>query len=63
MAMHKSFRVREGQALQIRLEAYNIFNKTHFALPDTNLLSPQFGRITSTVGNPRRMQFAVRYHF
>ena len=69
MAMYKSFRIREGQAFQIRLEAYNVFNKTNFALPNTVLYSSSgernsnFGRLTSTVGNPRKMQFALRYQF
>ena len=63
MAMHKNFNFREGQAFQIRLEAYNIFNKTHFALPETNLYSSDFGRLVSTIGNPRKMQFALRYLF
>ena len=61
--MHKSFRLRQNQAFQVRLEAYNIFNNTRFGLPNTNLSSPEFGRITSTVGNARKMQFALRYQF
>ena len=63
MAMHKSFRISEGQSIQIRLESYNIFNKANFGIPDTNLGSSGFGRLTSTVGSPRKMQFAVRYNF
>ena len=63
VAMHKSFRLRQNQAFQIRLEAYNVFNNTRFGLPNTNLDSPEFGRITSTVGNARKMQFALRYQF
>ena len=63
VAMHKSFRLRQNQAFQIRLEAYNIFNNTRFGLPNTNLDSPEFGRITSTVGNARKMQLALRYQF
>ena len=63
VAMHKSFRLRQNQAFQIRLEAYNIFNNTNFGLPNTNMNSPEFGRLNSTVGNPRKMQFALRYQF
>ena len=63
VAMHKSFHFREGQAFQIRLEAYNVFNQTHFALPNTNLNSSEFGRLTSTVGSARRMQVGFRYQF
>jgi len=63
VAMHKSFRIREGQTVQIRLESYNVFNQTRFGLPNTNLTSPDFGRINSTVGNQRKLQFALRYQF
>ena len=63
VAMHKSFRIRQSQAFQIRLEAYNVFNNVRFGMPNTNLSSSEFGRITSTAGNPRKMQFALRYQF
>ena len=63
VAMYKNFYIRQSQAFQIRLEAYNVFNNTHLGLPDTNLTSSEFGRITSTVGTPRKMQFALRYQF
>ncbi|MDR1727651.1 MAG: TonB-dependent receptor [Acidobacteriota bacterium] len=63
ISMHKSFRVRESQAIQVRLEAYNVMNRTHYGLPDANLGSSGFGTITSTVGTPRKLQFAVRYQF
>jgi hypothetical protein len=63
MVLHKRFTVRENQFLQLRLEGYNLFNKTHYALPDNNLSSSTFGTITSTQGNPRLFQLALRYQF
>ena len=63
VAMHKSFRIRENQAFQVRLEGYNVFNSVRFGMPNTNLFSPEFGRITSTVGNSRRLQIGLRYQF
>jgi hypothetical protein len=63
VAMHKSFRIRQSQSFQVRMEAYNVFNNTHFGLPNTNLNSPEFGRLVSTVGNPRKLQFGLRYQF
>jgi len=63
MSLYKNFRFHGTQAIQLRLEAYNIFNNTHFATPDNNLRSPWFGTINSTVGNPRLMQVAFRYQF
>jgi hypothetical protein len=63
MVLHKRFTVRENQFLQLRLEGYNLFNKTRFALPDNNLSSSSFGTINSTQGNPRLFQFALKYQF
>ena len=45
--------------LQVRLEAFNLFNRTNFDLPDNFLGSPTFGRILSA-GAPRRFQFGLR---
>jgi hypothetical protein len=63
----------ERQKLQFRWEAFNVFNHTNFAAPGdptslTNsnniLLNPAaFGVITSTAGNPRQMQFSLRFDF
>ena len=60
---HKEFRVKEGQALQFRWEAFNLLNHPVWGFPNTNFSSPQFGRITSTNGSMRQMQFALKYNF
>jgi len=61
--LQKKFWLGEKKSIQFRIEAYNIFNNTRFAIPGTNLDSDDFGIITSTVGNPRRMQLALRFQF
>ncbi len=48
--------------VQLRLEAFNVFDRTNFNLPDAFLGSPTFGRILSA-GSPRRLQFGVRALF
>lgn len=48
--------------LQLRLEAFNVFNRANFDLPDAFLGSPTFGRILSA-GSPRRFQFGVKVLF
>jgi hypothetical protein len=63
VVLHKKFAIRENQFLQFRMEAYNVFNNTRLGLPNTNLFDSNFGRITSTVGNPRFLQLALRYQF
>lgn len=63
MALYKSFAINERQNVQLRIEAYNLFNRAHFGIPDGDISSPTFGRITSTVGTPRSLQVALRYRF
>jgi len=48
--------------LQLRAEAFNLFNHTNLDLPDAFFGSPTFGRILSA-GSPRRFQFGVRALF
>ena len=60
---HKDFRIKEGHALQFRMEAFNFLNHPVWGLPNANLSSPQFGRITSTSGSMRQMQLALKYTF
>jgi len=70
---------REGHKLSVRWEVFNVLNKqylnpdnftretyglpTDSELPNT-VAPPGFGQIFSSIyGNPRRMQFGVRYSF
>ncbi len=62
-ALQRRFRVREGQTIQFRAETFNTFNHPNWGIPGPNPdFGPFFGRIFSS-GNPRRMQFALRYDF
>ncbi len=48
--------------LQLRIEIFNVFNRTNLDLPDAFLGSPTFGRILSA-GSPRRVQFGFKALF
>ena len=62
--LQKNFRIpKEGHELQFRWEAYNLLNHPVWGFPNTSLSSPNFGRITSTSGSMRQMQFALKYVF
>jgi len=71
MGLYKTFKMpwSEGQHMQFRVTAYNLFNSVNF--DDTTLsLDPTspgtFGSITGTAGprgGAREMEFAVRYEF
>ncbi|MBI4474467.1 MAG: TonB-dependent receptor [Acidobacteria bacterium] len=48
MVIWKSFRIREGWGLQLRMEWYNLFNRTTFDVPSRTVLSSvPIGRISS----------------
>ena len=54
--------------LELRIEAFNLLNSFSWgtpavASPTINLGSGQFGRITTQQGDPRIMQFGIKYAF
>jgi carboxypeptidase family protein len=66
LAVLKNFKMpwSEKQLLQFRWESFNAFNHPSFNNPAANFGDPgSFGVITSTLSNPREMQFALRYEF
>ncbi|MBY0507093.1 MAG: carboxypeptidase regulatory-like domain-containing protein [Bryobacteraceae bacterium] len=60
--LFKQIPVREGHSVQFRAEFFNLLNHANLGLPNNNLQSAQFGRITSASG-PRIIQFALKYVF
>ena len=54
---------REGAKLQIRLEAFNVFNRVQFAAPDTNVGDATFGQITAQANQPRQVQVGLKLYF
>ena len=46
--------------LQFRADAFNLFNTPQFGFPNANIGSPTAGKITSTIGDNRSMQFALK---
>ena len=53
---------RELGAFQFRADIFNLINWTNLGQPDTTMTSPSFGQINSA-GDPRIIQFALRYDF
>ena len=57
---------REGASFELRMDAINVFNRTEYDNPSTNVLGPvSFGRIfgKSNVGGPRNIQLGARINF
>ena len=56
----------ERHQLQFRWEAYNVTNTVKFDPQSANLSltsTAKFGQLSSQLGNPRQMEFALRYTF
>ncbi len=64
LALSKNTKIRESQNVQFRAEFFNVFNHPNFANPALQRNTPgTFGTITTQAGNPRIIQFALRYSF
>jgi hypothetical protein len=63
VTVYKRFQVREGKYIQLRAEAFNVFNHTNFGNPSTNIYDSDFGTIRTTKGSPRSLQMALGFQF
>jgi hypothetical protein len=63
LAFSRNVSVGEGRRVELRIEAFNLFDTINWGNPNVTLNSATQGRITSTSGDPRIMQFAVKYSF
>lgn len=62
-SLFKNIRLTENTRIQLRMEAFNVFNHTNFFLGQVqNINSANFGRISQTFA-PRIVQFAARFEF
>lgn len=76
-ALTRVFKINERHEIDLRAEAFNVFNLTRLNDPIVTLNSPTFGESLaptntnagaaipgfSTVRDPRIMQFAIKYTF
>jgi hypothetical protein len=73
MGLFKNMRFTQDVNVQLRIEAFNIFNQVNFDIPGTTptdnriaVNQPNFGHITRTVpvtGDPRLIQFGLKVVF
>jgi outer membrane receptor protein involved in Fe transport len=63
--LNKSFRLPGSTKLEVRLEAYNLFNTIMYANPVTTISASDFGRTNSLASGTagRRLQYALRFEF
>ena len=62
LAITRRLTIPGGREFQLRWEIFNVLNHVNYGPPIVSLNSSNFGRITTT-GDPRIMQFAVKYSF
>jgi hypothetical protein len=63
LSIARAIRFGNRVRAELRWEIFNLLNTVNFALPENNIDSVDFGRITATIGGPRVSQFGVRLTF
>jgi len=63
ISIWKTTPIHRGVLFIFKAELLNAFNRHQFAVPDTNPTDSSFGIPTSTVSNPRNIQFTGRISF
>src|SRR5262249_12426274 len=70
LSLFRNFKVTERLNLQFRAESFNLTNTPHFANPNGNANSSNFGKILATqsgssdaVGRSRELRFGLRLSF
>ena len=62
MALSKTIQIKETRALELRLQATNVFNNVVFSAINTTVNSQTFGEVTS-VGSMRKLTAVARFRF
>jgi hypothetical protein len=62
MALNKVFQMKEGELLEFRIQASNVFNTPQYGNIDTNVNSRTFGQVIS-IGQMRTIQLSARFRF
>jgi len=63
ISLAKSFAIREQTRLDVRGEAFNLFNRTRFGNGSTSLNSTTFGVVNSQANSQRQMQVALKLYW
>lgn len=64
LSLFRSINFSEHRRLELRVETFNLFNWVNYGFPGSNASNlASFGKITSTQGDPRELQFALKFYF
>jgi hypothetical protein len=62
LSLFKNVSLGGGRSIQLRIEAFNVFNQARFNNPSGAIGTPNFGRITSAADG-RVVQLGMKYLF
>ena len=64
LSVFRSVPLGDARRLELRIETFNLFNWVNYGFPASSVSNLNtFGRITSTLGDPREIQLAVKFYF
>lgn len=63
VSLGKTFVATERLRIDFRAEAFNLFNRTVFRAPNSNLNSTSFGVVSGQLNAPRQMQAALKLYW
>ncbi|MCI0390175.1 MAG: TonB-dependent receptor [Acidobacteria bacterium] len=62
LSLQRNFKLTETSRLQVRAEAFNLFNRTNFTIPSAILGAVNFGQLINAE-DARQFQFALKLYF
>ncbi len=63
LSLAKTISMTDQVRLDVRLEAFNLFDRVVWGAPNTDFNSANFGMITSQGNSPRQMQFGLKLYW
>ena len=64
LSLFKQFPLGDVRKIELRFEFFNAFNHANFANPATSMANTAtFGKVSSTINDPRQIQMAGKFYF
>jgi hypothetical protein len=63
LSLFKKFQIKENQKVELRAEAFDVFNHPNWSTPGLNPTASNFGKVTSMTNLSRNLQLSLRYAF
>jgi hypothetical protein len=63
VSVAKTISMNNSLRLDVRMEAFNLFDRIVWNEPNTDFNNNNFGLITSTANSPRQMQFGLKLYW